>query len=445
MASVTTPRTRHRFFLATVCLLAAAPIIKLGDIQLLEVFLFFHLLWLALELASRQFRVRLNDIWRSIGVCYAFFFIAVLVLALASLRFRFYPAEQQMSLIKLPFMLSLARTTEIFLGTFYMIYIASILRDNPPTRLFAIQTYFWTGFATALYSLLSLPLFLAANLNLGFYSTMRARGLFNEGGPYGLYLISLMVAGLVLYHVKGITRTKMFLAAAIIIPVFLMTQSKSAIFACLFLFLLNIFVAGTLRVKVSLLATASIFALSILTLTDFTPRVMSYVQEYQLVQEIGGYVDQNAYGGFGGRLAGAILVPRMIAAHPLTGIGLGNYPLLFDDPHYLQGLPFTINWELPGIGIAGYIAELGIPLFLYLLVLLCAPAWLAYRTKSPTIILILAAVQPLVHLFGVQLNFYYPWVCSGIALSFMNSGISQKSIKRRKSRQFSRLLYSSSS
>ena len=48
----------------------------------------------------------------------------------------------------------------------------------------------------------------------------------------------------------------------------------------------------------------------------------------------------------GGRLGGAVLVPRMIADHPWTGIGLGNYPLMRNDPHYLQGLPTNDAWDL---------------------------------------------------------------------------------------------------
>jgi hypothetical protein len=429
------PRAKHRIFLAVVCLLAAAPIVRIGDIQLLEVFFFFHLLWLTLALALRNFRFPVNDLWRSVGILYAIFFTAVIALALASLRFRFYLSQQDASILKLPFILSIARATELFLGVFYMLYIATILRDDPPTRLYAIRLYFWTGFATACFSLLSVPLLITTGLEWGVYiPNMRARGLFNEGGPYGLFLISVMVAGLVLYRAKGLTKGRLFLAGLVILPIFFLAQSKSAVLACFFLFLLNVFVVGSFRLRLSLIVGASVFAVAILTLTSFTRNFMGYVEAYELVQEAGQNLDAGAYGGFGGRLAGAILVPRMIAAHPVTGIGLGNYPILFNDPHYLQGLPYTENWEAPGLGIAGYVAELGIPLFLYLILILCSPSWLAYRRKSSPIILVFAAVQPLVHLFGVQLNFYYPWICSGMALSFLDFKMQPSVMKRRTSK-----------
>jgi len=118
----------------------------------------------------------------------------------------------------------------------------------------------------------------------------------------------------------------------------------------------------------------------------------------------------------GGRVAGAILVPRMIEAHPITGIGLGNFSLLRNAPEYLQGLPTKDTWELPGIGLVAYVAELGIPLFVYLMVLLCMPAWMC-RFRASKFAFVLAAYQPLAHVFGVQLNFYYPWLCAAFALA----------------------------
>ena len=125
-------------------------------------------------------------------------------------------------------------------------------------------------------------------------------------------------------------------------------------------------------------------------------------------------MSEEAYGGFGGRLGGAVLVPRMIAAHPWTGIGMGNYPLVRNDPQYLQGLPSNDSWALPGIGLLAYAAELGMPLFFYLMLLLCLPTWMLRRT--PSLVLILAAYQPLAHFFGIHLNFYYPWLCTAFAL-----------------------------
>jgi hypothetical protein len=409
----------HKVFLGACCILAATPVIKIADVQLLEIFFFFHVIWLALVLLFQGFRVPLNPLWRTIGTGYAIFFITTLCLALASLRFRFYPPLPSEPFLKQPLILSLARVTELALGAFYMLYIASILRNNHSDRTFAVKFYFWTGFATACFAVISIPLNLAVDIEWGVYHpNLRARGLFNEGGPYGLYLITVMVTGLLLRRAGHLSRMQTVCSAAILLPIFFLAQSKAAVLACFLLFLFNIFIVGTLRFKISLIALVAVFVLSVVTFTNFTRDFMAYVRAYEFVQDVGIHLDQSAYGGFSGRLAGAILTPRMIAAHPVTGIGLGNYPLLFNDPNYLQGLPGTSDWELPGIGILSYIAELGIPLFAYLIALLCTPSFMIYARRSAPIILILSVIQPLTHIFGVQLNFYYPWICSGLALSY---------------------------
>lgn len=421
MSGETTKPASHKLFLSIVCLLAAAPVVKIGDVQLLELVLFSHLLWLSLTLVFQRFRAPLNTLWRSLGAAYAIFFFAASILALASLRFRFFPPLPSEPFLKQPLVLSLARLAELFLGAFYMLYIASILRSNAATRMFATRFYFWTGISTTIYAVLSIPLNLAAGLDLGvYYPNLRARGLFNEGGPYGLYLISVIVVGLLLYRVGGLTKFKGLVACLTLLPIFLLTQSKAAIGACLLLFLVNTFIAGTHRLKLAFVIVAVAFGTAINSFTTLGDSAVGYLNSYLLIQDVGPRIDESVYGGFGGRVAGAVLLPRMLMAHPITGIGLGNYPLLFNDPHYLQGLTPTNSWELPGMGLLEYVAELGLPLFLYLFVLLLIPAWMASRNKSLPIVMIFAGIQPLVHIFGTQLNFYYPWICSGLALSFLD-------------------------
>ncbi len=420
MSASTSRTANHKVFLGITCIFAGTPVIKFGDVQLLEVFLFLHLLWLTLILIIRKFRAPLNSLWRSLGPPYAIFFLVSLLLALASLRFHFYPPLASEPFLKQPFVLSVARLAELFLGIFHMLYIATILKDSQATRLYAIRFYFWFGFASGIFVFLSLP----------FKHGLRATGLFNEGGPYGLYLISIIIAGLLLYRVGGLTKIQSVVAAPVILTVFIMSQSKAAVSACLFLFLLNIFIMGSIRRKISFVVVIVALAVSINAFTNLPDQVGGYITSYMLVQQAGGRIDQGVYGGFGGRVAGAVLLPRMLLAHPVTGIGLGNYPLLFNDPEYLQGLPATDVWELPGMGIAEYVAELGLPLFIYLFILLLTPAWMASRRKSLSIVLVFALVQPLVNLFGAQLNFYYPWICSGFALGFLNWKGSPKSTRQ---------------
>ena len=118
-----------------------------------------------------------------------------------------------------------------------------------------------------------------------------------------------------------------------------------------------------------------------------------------------------------GRLAAFVIVPQMIAAHPLVGIGVGNYSLMRNDPDYLQGLPAVDDWDLAGMGLLGSTAEFGIPLTLFLLALLLRPSIRAGRRKSPAIVAVAAALLPLAFLLGVNLNFFYPWLVAAFVLS----------------------------
>ena len=80
-----------------------------------------------------------------------------------------------------------------------------------------------------------------------------------------------------------------------------------------------------------------------------------------------------------GRVAGLVLGPRMMAAHPLLGVGWGNYPLVRDDPQYRRGTAFALqSTDSPSLGPIDYIVELGFPLFLYL-------TWAELKTFVPAV------------------------------------------------------------
>lgn len=406
----------RKVFLTVACCLAAAPNLKVGDVQALEIFLLLHLSFLIAQFAYARFRCKVYPPWRRLGIPYAIFLVLTAILALASMRFRFYPPPD-ITFLKMPFILSVARVVEVALGIFYMLYLASILRREPDNRRYAMRAYFWAGVASAVFSLLSYPLLLAAKLEWGAYlPDYRARGWFNEGGPYGLYLASVVIVGLLLYDLYGLKKIQLWTSGIVLLLALVGSQSKATFVAACILFLLNLVVVGTLRQRVALGTIAILLVTVVWTMTPVPKLMLGYVDAYEVVQLYGNYVPEDTYGGFGGRVAGMVLVPRMIYAHPITGIGLGNFSLLRNSPEYLQGLPTRDNWELPGIGLIAYVAELGIPLFAYLMLLLCLPAWMT-RHRISMFAFVLAAYQPVAHIFGVQLNFYYPWICSGLALS----------------------------
>ena len=122
-----------------------------------------------------------------------------------------------------------------------------------------------------------------------------------------------------------------------------------------------------------------------------------------------------------GRVAGAFIVPRMIAAHPLTGIGWGNYSALRNNPEFRGASQFVPEADEPGLGLLGSAADLGLPLLCLLMICLFAPVFYVRRRKVPLYVLNLALCQPIVHIFGGQLNLTYPWITTALALGLAYS------------------------
>jgi hypothetical protein len=120
-----------------------------------------------------------------------------------------------------------------------------------------------------------------------------------------------------------------------------------------------------------------------------------------------------------GRVAGSVVVPRMIAKHPITGIGMGNYPVMRNDPEYLGIMRPNRSYDLPGLGLLWVAAELGIPLLLALYVMMLYPAFRVVRAHGNPLLLTLALCQPYVHLMGAQITLFYPWLASAFVLSFL--------------------------
>jgi len=413
---------RHKHLLLAVCVLAAMPTVRLGDVQLLELFLLLHVSYLSICFILGGFRLYLQKATRALVAGHLVFAIAAVALAAASLRLNFYPPHD-ISFLKSPLLLSAARIAEVSLGAFYMVYLSASFQVDPDGRSYAMAVYFWSGVASAAYSLISYPVLFAAGINLGAYVPgFRARGFFNEGGPYGLYLVGVMLVGLLLHEDRTLSLKRIGCGSLVLAAAFLLSQSKAAFMGCLLLFALYLVLTGTIRRKLLLSAVAVLFVYVVVTQTPVVPQLVGYYDSYELLADFGASVDEGAYGGFGGRLGGAVLVPRMIEAHPWTGIGMGNYPLVRNDPRYLRGLPTNDTWDLPGVGLISYAAELGLPLFLAMMLLLFVPAWLT--RKASALLFIAGLYQPMAHAFGVQLNFYYPWICSAFVLGALHRGAS---------------------
>jgi hypothetical protein len=194
----------------------------------------------------------------------------------------------------------------------------------------------------------------------------------------------------------------------------LLSGSKAGLLAMVLLSFIGGIATGNARQKAAVIASG--IAVLAVTAALFEAKFVTYWLLYEHVEEAAAYHpgDPNYVMG---RVTGALIVPRMIVAHPVGGIGLGNYSLMRNDPDYLQGLPAVDEWDLPGMGLLGVAAELGAPLALFLLGVLLRPFWRALRRRDNLSLAVAAAFQPVAILFGVNLNFFYPWLITAFAIA----------------------------
>jgi hypothetical protein len=403
---------------AWVCALAAlsaAPALKIGDVQPVEIVQALWLFIASLFFVRGGLNLSIGGAWRRYGAWYLAILFCSLGISALSLRLSFYPPDG-MSFLKRPLALSAARIFELFLAIFFMLLIAEGLRSRKLLKL-VLDVYLWTGMLSALVSITGwLALKTAGLATLVVYGyDDRVRGFFNEGGPYGMFLISV---GLI-----AVLRARLFppriptlfkLELATLAGALYLSGSKAGFLAVVILCAVAAMVAGSRTQRFAISGACGV-ALALL-LTIFGGKFAGYAYAYVNLDEALAYRPDDP-SLIMGRVAAAAIVPRMIAAHPVAGIGVGNYSLMRNDPDYLQGLPPVDEWDLPGVGLLGSAAEFGIPLAVAFVVVLLYPLFRARRARAPAVVAVAAAFQPVAFALGVNLNFFYPWLVAGIAMA----------------------------
>lgn len=408
----------QKAFLFLTAVLASTILLKFGAIQYLELMYFVLLLVLALIFVERGYRGASYRIVFWMGVGYVLFCIVAFALGVASLRFQFY-LPMYLAPIKGPLMITLARIAELIASLTGMLYISQVLAKDINKARFTMVVYFWTGVASGIFSVLCIPLNKAGigipRVPLGAYEASRLRGFYNEGGPYGLYVLSILIIGYVLDRQGWIPRGRLRLAIVFMCAVFVMCYSKAGFCALLTVFILNGLFARSLTQKLIILGTGAAIFIGITQIVDIAAVLRTYQDTAARYERLSHLHPKDANFIYG-RVAGAFIVPRMIAAHPLTGVGWGNYGLLRNAPEYRGAAIFTQDADDPGLGIFGLAAELGLPLLGGLMILLFLPYMYLRTLHTPIWLSNLALVQPVVHLYGAQLNLTYPWVVTAFAI-----------------------------
>ncbi len=403
-------------WLVLLVVLSAGPALKAGDVQLVEAAQILCLCAAAPAFVYGGMRIPMGGLWRNYGGPYLMLLAACAVLSLASLRLTFFPPPG-VSLFKLPGFLSLSRILELSLAVCFMLAIAGTLRRRPPLFRLATGVYVWAGAATAMASIAAWLLARAVGVDslLVYGPDWRARGAFNEGGPYGLFLVSTVLV--TLFRARVLRRRLSWLdraALGTMLAALLLSRSKVGFIAAIVLCSAALLVTGGTPRKLALAGLLAILTAAFTVTAG--GKLWGYLYAYVNLDEV-LYFRPEDPSLVMGRIAASVIVPRMISAHPVLGIGVGNYSLMRNDPDYRQGLPAVDEWDLPGMGLAGAAAELGIPATVFLLVLLARPAVRARRRNAPAVVAAAASFQPVAVLLGVNLNFFYPWLVAAFVLA----------------------------
>jgi len=403
-----------RSFLICIALLAPLTAVKIGELQTIEIYSFIAFGIVAAAVWHDRLRIRGEHEILTLLKFYALFLIIAASLAVWALRLPTYPIPGTPLLKHAPF-LSLARLVQytIVIGT--LLVTANLVAARPSLSALVCQCYVYGGIVSCIFGIASwAALFAGIHIGGAYGPTHRIRGFFVEGGPFGVYLVGVILICMFRRHVLHRGDPRVYWAQMVLfVGTLFGAQSKAGILLAIIIALYYMVLTKRLRY---VLAIAPLF-LALAVFVHLTSQLRSYAEDYlnfsKLAQE-----HPNDPALIEGRVMAAILVPIMVAHHPIAGIGIGNYSLQRNNPEYLGPLPAAPSWDLPGLGLLGDSAEFGIPLLVYLCWLLWRPVSIAHRVRAPPLVTLTAAYQIFAHLLGVQVTFAYPWIVSAIALGY---------------------------
>lgn len=418
-----------RPLLTILCLLAPLANLRLAEIEPMEIFLLAAIPFATMISLRKKRKLRVPRVLFRVGEWYLFFLLLIAIPAALAWRFHFYvPAG--VSWLKLPPIISFVRIVQVALAVTMMIAVANAVWRYVWAADFLARTYVAVGVVSVLYGTISWLLLwhrgvAADQPGLDWFGAqtrwgvIHERGFFVEGGPFGVYVASVIVIALFRHFVlrRG-TNMGFGLATGALLTGLLLSRSKAGVCMLAALGVWSLFASGDLRAhrKAAVLTLAIVLLAPIIYLNRTIKGLANYWKNYQQLELV---LLAHPFSGstVEGRLAALYVVPEMIKSHPIMGVGIGNYSVLRNSPAYSPEIPPALGWDEPGLGFFGYAAELGIPLLFYLMFVAWTPVRVARRRgERAELTLALCAFQFFAVLFGTPITFYYPYLASALAL-----------------------------
>lgn len=421
-----------RQLLIILCALVSLTDLKVADIQPGGLFLLAAIpLGTAFVLRPGRTLQTSRKLGRLMQQYLLFLFCAAILSALAW-RFHFYvPAH--VSWLKHPPFISFVRIIQVSMAVVLMIGVASVVEREEGMADLLSRAYVLVGVLNVLFAMASWLLLwhsgaAAAHIKVTLmgaqseWGVIRARGFFVEGGPFGVYVASVIAVSVFRRFAQGKgTRTSFAATIGVLLAGLMLSQSKAALCTVIGLGIWSFFVSHRVRLsrKLTTVAIAAILIVPILILVNLGGGLMAYWSAYRHAEFL---AMRSPFNGstVEGRVVALYVVPTMVEKHPLTGVGIGNYSVLRNSPEYAPEFPPAPGWDEPGLGFLGYAAELGLPLLVWLMLLVWAPVRIARRAgERETAVLIACAFPFFADVFGTPITFYYPYLVSALALGYV--------------------------
>ena len=425
------PAGLERPLLAVFAALSSTVSLKIVGIQWLEVLEFSLLFFVLVRFARRSWRLTVSRAVFRLALGYTAFLLLALVGAALSFTRGFY--LDTVGLYR-PGYITLARASELFAGVSTLLILTEVFRRDREICIFTMKIFFSVGTFSAVASLVGLAL---GRVYIAFPTAAsgRAAGFYGEGGPYGLYMLAVILSGWVLYpRLSGQQKQLAAVAQVFNVLLFFASASKAGVVAAALLFLVQLVLSSGWRQRAVTAAVAGVAIAIFIHFTNTYIDTIRYIAGGQ-TYEVFSRFRPNDINFVIGRVAGLYFVPRMIQAHPFTGVGWGNYGLVRNAVEYRGSSPVIGVTDQPGLGLYSTTAEIGIPLMLLLLYLLFRPVQLTRHLTQSRALVTLALVQPMVHLCGGQLNLTYPWIVTAFALGMAGAPESRRVLMRSRAKQ----------
>ena len=338
--------TITKFFLASITLLAPLTAVKVYNVTFAEIFSLLSFGIIGAAVLHNRLHISGNhDVIRLLRL-YSLFLTVVAALAIFALRLPTFPIPGTSILKHAPF-LSLARLLQFIIVIGCFILTTNLLTARRSLIPLICQCYVYGGVISCVYGILSL-IALHAGIHLGgvhiggeFGQTHRIQGFFVEGGPFGVYLVSVILVCMFRRNVihRGDPRAY-WVQMILFVATLASAESKAGILLGMTVVLYFLFVTKRLRYAFWIAPLLIALALFAHLMTDLRGYASDYLNVTKLARE--NPYDPNIVEG---RVMAAVLVPIMVAHHPIAGIGIGNYSLERNNPKFLGTLP-----PRPGLG-----------------------------------------------------------------------------------------------